>query len=90
MFISMGMTFPRKYIVTRTGEEFEYTFYCDGGDYGYTTRSYSGVNAEETLKKAWQEARSYFNRCHECGAWVCDQHYNEDVMKCTMCNPKNP
>lgn len=85
-----GMTYPKKYIVTRIENAYEYTFFCDVDDFGYTTKPYSGIIAEETLEKAWQEAKAYFNRCHQCGAWVCDQHYNEDVMKCTSCNPKYP
>ena len=37
---------------------------------------------------AQQEGRRLFNRCHICGRWVCDAHYNEAVLSCTKCAPR--
>ncbi len=68
----------------------KFTFLCCLCDIGYTTGWIIASSAGEAKKIAEQEARPYFNRCHKCGRWVCDNHYNEDVMMCTVCAPQKP
>jgi len=63
------------------------TFYCSMRHSNITIDLYD-FHEEEVLEKAWSMARIYFNRCHQCCNWVCDEHYNEDVMKCILCQPK--
>lgn len=69
---------------------FQFTFFCDLCETGHATRPVNAASVKEAFDCARREARQYFNRCHCCHKWVCDGHYNEDVMMCTDCAPRNP
>ncbi|HHW23780.1 MAG TPA: hypothetical protein GXX26_13035 [Clostridiaceae bacterium] len=80
--------FPEKFNIISIHGGFRVTFFCSGCERSVTKETCGMNNVEQALEEAWQEARKYFNRCHDCGAWVCDEHYNENVMKCIFCQPK--
>ena len=79
---------PSKSMMVAQGGAFQFTFYCELCDSGYTTPSIAAEGVQEAFNQAQQEARRYFNRCHHCHRWVCDGHYNEDLMMCTACAPR--
>lgn len=85
---SIEAIFPGKFNISGFQGSFSVTFYCSECDNNETIDLCNSDNMEQALEEAWKEARKYFNRCHECGAWVCDEHYNENVMKCIFCQPK--
>ncbi|MEA5012433.1 MAG: hypothetical protein VB100_12035 [Angelakisella sp.] len=64
-----------------------FSFICALCDDGYTTGRVIADSVSEALAIARQEARPYFNRCHKCGRWICDRHYNIDEMMCAECAP---
>jgi hypothetical protein len=72
----------------REGSTYSFSFYCDECSAGYTTSPITAENEEAALATAKQRAQPYFNRCHKCGKWVCDIHYNEDAMQCVGCAPR--
>ncbi len=74
--------------VSRDGEKYIFTFFCDLCDCGYTTEAIAADSQEAAAEKSGEEARRHFNLCHRCHKWVCDAHYNEDVMLCVVCAPK--
>lgn len=80
--------YPEKFNIISSHDVLLVTFYCSKCNMNVTQEINNVNNMEQALTEAWKEARIYFNRCHECGAWVCDYHYNEDVMKCAFCQPK--
>jgi hypothetical protein len=79
---------PRKFNISTLQGGFRVTFYCSACDRKVTKEIYNVDNVEQALIVGWLESRKYFNRCHKCCAWVCDEHYNESVMKCVFCHPK--
>jgi hypothetical protein len=85
---SVENTLPGKFEISGINGGFKVTFYCSAGDKKYTNEVYDSHSVEQALIIAWKESKKYFNRCHQCGAWVCDDHYNEDVMECILCQPK--
>lgn len=88
MNYSVDNTLPGKFEISSVRGGFRFIFYCDAGDKKYSTEIYNSHSAEQAINTAWKESKKFFNRCHQCGAWVCDDHYNEDVMKCVLCQPK--
>lgn len=72
----------------REGESYSFSFYCDYCSAGYTTSPITAENEGEALVIAKKRAQPYFNLCHNCGKWVCDTHYNEDLMQCIECAPR--
>ena len=84
----MGADFSLKSVMVEEKDFFAFTFYCEICNKGYTTGKISASSAIEARVIALQEARPQFNRCQACGIWICDRHYNEDVMKCTKCAPR--
>ena len=60
-------------------------FYCAICTYCYITPIVVAVKYEDALDIAQREARLHFNRCLCCGEWVCDHHYNENLMLCVRC-----
>lgn len=80
--------FTSKSSMVVQGETFQFAFVCDLCDGSYITRPIRASSAKEALEQARLEARRHFNRCHCCGRWICDDHYNEDVMMCTACAPR--
>ena len=85
----MGADFSLKSVMVEEKEFFAFTFYCEVCNQGYTTGKIIATSAMKARDIAIQEARPYFNRCLACGSWICDRHYNEDVMKCTKCAPRD-
>lgn len=79
---------PSKSTMAAQGGAFQFTFYCELCDSGYATPPIEAERVQEAFDQAQQEARRYFNRCHRCHLWVCDGHYNEDLMMCTACAPR--
>ena len=81
-------SFTKKYEVQTKKDGFCCTFYCDLGD-DYYSICIDGVDsADDALELSKMNARLHFNRCHRCGRWVCDAHYNEGQMMCIRCAPK--
>lgn len=87
MSIRVDGASPGKFDISAIKGGFRVNFYCSEGDQNITSDIFDS-DYEEAVRLAWQESRKYFNRCHQCGAWVCDEHYNENVMKCVLCQPK--
>ncbi len=85
----MSPEFTSKSRVVRDGDKLYRTFFCDLCGYGYTVETGNAEMTKETVQEAEEEARRHFNLCHRCRKWVCDTHYNEDVMLCIRCAPKN-
>lgn len=67
---------------------YRFTFSCELCDHSYTTPVFPGPTRGEALRMAEQDARLRFNRCACCRRWVCDEHYNENRMMCTVCAPR--
>ncbi len=88
MNYSVDNTLPGKFDISSIRGGFRIIFYCNAGDKKYTKEIYNSHSVDHAINIAWQESKVFFNRCHQCGAWVCDEHYNEDVMKCITCKPK--
>lgn len=88
MFEKLHATSKYK-IVGRTHLGRRYCFYCEVSDTPvYTTGPIRADTQELELRLAWQEAKSYFNGCSECGKWIRDEAYNIDEMKCIECAPR--
>lgn len=68
---------------------YRFHFSCELCDKGYTTGKIIAGTVNEALNLARKEARPHFNRCHICGRWICDGHYNIDQMACLECSPYN-
>lgn len=85
----MSAAFTSKCIMARTSTGYRFIFFCDKCDKSYTSSVIDAASQKEALTIAGQEARYHFNRCQSCHAWVCDEHYNEDDMRCIDCAPKN-
>ncbi|NLB77814.1 MAG: hypothetical protein GX796_02905 [Clostridiaceae bacterium] len=85
---SVESSYPCKVDILAIKGGHRVTFYCSAGDKKYTIEIYDSQTVDKALKIAWDELKKYFNRCHQYKAWVCDEHYNEDVMKCVLCQPK--
>ncbi len=85
----MALEFTSKARVIRNGEFYWCTFFCDLCDYGYSAEPVAAESPGGAIRKAREQARRHFNLCHRCKKWVCDRHYNEDVMLCVECEPKN-
>jgi hypothetical protein len=48
-----------------------------------------GSTRDKALAKAAQEMQVYFNQCHRCGQWVCEQIcWNGERGVCTSCAPR--
>ena len=48
-----------------------------------------GSTRDKALAKAAQEMQAYFNQCHRCGQWVCEQIcWNGERGVCTSCAPR--
>lgn len=75
--------FKNKYEIKKTEDGVIFLFYCD---LCYHTVSISGFNKD--IHNIQLEAMRHFNMCHACGKWVCDLHYNEEIMNCVECAPK--
>ena len=84
----MTPDFSLKSAMAQEGDSFRFTFYCELCGGGHSSGKIAAPSAAEARRIAEQEARPLFNQCHWCGKWICDTHYNEDVMLCTTCAPK--
>ncbi|MGI6358059.1 MAG: hypothetical protein ACOX2K_05110 [Bacillota bacterium] len=86
-----GRALPRFTAKCLTDQEpggFHFTFFCALCNHSYTVSLFASGSLQSCLRLAEQEARLHFNRCTSCHRWVCDEHYDEDVMKCTICAPR--
>ena len=84
----MTETFTKRFRTIKTPEGFKFQFFCDLCDQCVETPEIKNESYEIALNEAQEYARKFFNMCHECGKWICDEHYNEDEMKCVDCSPK--
>ncbi|MDD2955182.1 MAG: zinc-ribbon domain-containing protein [Oscillospiraceae bacterium] len=80
--------FTAKCRVFRDGDVYQYTFFCDICENGYTTSPVQASGPGEAQALAEAEARLHFNWCRRCRRWVCDEHFNENQMMCTDCAPR--
>lgn len=85
----MKTEFTARSRMDREGSTYSFSFYCSYCGASYTTSPIIGENDEEAFVIAKMRARPYFNLCHKCGKWVCDIHYNEDLMQCVQCAPRH-
>ena len=81
--------FTPKSAMAEENGTFRFSFFCELCEGGCTTEPISAATVKDAFEYAQREARPFFNRCHHCHRWVCDSHYNEDVMMCTDCAPRN-
>ncbi len=85
----MSGDFALKSVMVQEEGFYRFTFFCEMCDGGFTTGRISAPSVLEARRIAQLEARPYFNCCHKCGKWICDEHYNENVFMCTACAPRN-
>lgn len=66
-----------------------YRFFCEAsGTAVYTTDIISDIPSRDSVNTAWeQQGRQHFNRCQQCGRWVCNVMYNTDTGRCVLCSP---
>lgn len=77
-----------KYKIVADSGGSRYRFFCEAsGACVHISKPVRADTQEKELKLAWEEARSYFNRCPKCGRYVCDTMYNADVCECVDCAP---
>ena len=82
----MITAFTRDFKVERENDVYRFAFYCGLCRSAYLSPEVKADSAEEAIKVAEPEARRHFNRCHCCGLWVCDAHYDEEYMVCVQCS----
>ena len=77
------------YKIIKDSDGNRYRFFCElSGMAVHTTEPYREMSPELEAEKAWQnEGRSYFDKCHKCGRWVCGTMFNADVLQCVECAP---
>lgn len=80
-------TFTAKCRTEQVKGGFRFTFFCAVCGGGYTTPLITESSTRIALRLAEQAARLHFNRCQRCFRWVCDEHFNENSMMCTNCDP---
>lgn len=80
-------TAPYKIIADSGGNR--YRFFCEASHAVVcVTGPVNGPTPEEELLLAWEsEGRHHFNRCQNCGKWICDTMYNADTLECVDCSP---
>jgi len=60
-----------------------YHFFCDLSGALVCT-----VKHASDPQSAWESGgRQRFNRCRQCGRWVCDAMFNPDTLQCVDCSP---
>ncbi|NLV17678.1 MAG: hypothetical protein GXY50_10820 [Syntrophomonadaceae bacterium] len=77
-----------KSVMKRENGDYVFSYFCDLCDTAFTTKRIAAADVKEATRLSIEEARRHFNRCHSCHIWVCDDHYNEAVMMCTICSPR--
>ena len=82
------MKYETKYTLINLDGGYQIQYFCALCDYSYTTGWVLAQSRDEALRLTEKEARKHFNGCHECGRWVCDEHYNMDAMICVECFEK--
>lgn len=85
----MNKAFTQRYKTHRTANGFGFSFYCDLCEKSFNTDIIATYSFAWAFQQAQVIAKLHFNKCHKCGKWVCDQHYNENVMMCIECQPKD-
>lgn len=81
--------FTQRFKTVKTENGFRFVFFCDLCDHAEETEEIISESYEEALREAQVSAKRYFNMCHNCGKWICDEHYNEDDMQCIECSPRS-
>ena len=84
--IPVSRAFTTRYNTVRTQQGFRFVFYCDLCYTKYETEEYRLDSFREAFELAQEEAQYHFNMCHKCGKWICDEHYNQNVMECVECS----
>ncbi len=83
-----GHAFTAPCRIDHTAGGDRYTFFCGlSGKAVYTTAPIRERDPQRAAAAARGQARPHFNRCSQCGKWVCDTAYNIDEMKCVACAP---
>lgn len=77
---------PFKY--TREKNKFYFIFFCELSHKAFVVSEITSDNFENALVQAKNQVRKQFNRCHNCGKWICDELYNEETMNCVECSPR--
>lgn len=84
----MEVDFNPGYEIQKTAFGKRYLFFCDlTGVKVCTVEPIWEKNPHLALEVARKKARYYFNRCSQCGKWVCDNAFNMDVCQCVECAP---
>lgn len=84
----MYKAFTQKYKTHHMANGFSFTFYCDLCEKSFDTDEFLTDSFVQAFYEAQAISKPYFNKCHKCGKWICDEHYNENVMMCVECQPK--
>jgi hypothetical protein len=82
-----GDNFTSKYHISCVGDSYRFQFFCSLCEHHHTSGWISADTQEQARLLAEKEAKKYFNKCHKCGKWICDEHYNRDEMVCVECAP---
>lgn len=80
--------FTAKCRMEQEADGYRFTFFCAICGGGYTTPLIAASHQSVALRLGEQNARVHFNRCQRCHEWVCDEHFNENCMMCTVCAPR--
>lgn len=86
----MNSIFTSRFETVKFGNGFKFRFYCDMCNFYFETAEIQCTSYMEALNRGQNEAKQYFNKCHTCEKWVCDNHYNESEMNCIICSPVAP
>ncbi|MGB4661351.1 MAG: hypothetical protein WBI07_19415 [Mobilitalea sp.] len=82
----MGEGFTQHYKIKKHLNGYSFIFYCDLCNKKYETIIINQNSLQDTIDLAQKTAKQYFNKCHKCGKWICDEHYDENLMLCTLCS----
>ena len=91
--------FTRRYSEEREEGSMRFTFYCDicRGAYvapaiqmartrGLFQKSRERRACRTAFDEAQVSAKEHFNRCVQCGRWVCDEDFRPDYGLCVACD----
>ncbi|MDR3085806.1 MAG: hypothetical protein LBU47_05770 [Christensenellaceae bacterium] len=77
-----------KYALVGVESGYRFRFFCALCGANRTSGWISAASEADARLFAEAEARRFFNGCHKCGRWICDEHYNADEMMCVECAPR--
>jgi hypothetical protein len=78
-----------KHVLIGMDGGYQIQYICALCSYHYTTGWIKAGSETVARGIAEREARRFFNGCHDCGRWVCDDHYDMKEMLCLTCSEKN-